>query len=660
LAAQLFVTGTLHAQSDEDEEEPEFEGVAEVEAPPTEPTKRVLEGEQLTSIPGTRGDALRAIETLPGVSRTQFGVNPGAPLLRGSPAYESAVFFDGSAAPLLYHFGGLTSVFNSQLLESVTLYPGNYSARYGRAAGGVVDVRVRDPKSDRVHFMLELSAIDSFALVEGPVAERTSLALAARRSNVDLFIGALINDGSTTVIAAPVYWDYQAIVSHRFSEAHQLRAMAYGSYDAFSLHFGKAAGEDPSLHGDFGARDTFHRVQLELKSKLSRVVEQRVMLSGLMEPGQGRLGNVTFDFESYVGTARAEWAIFAAPWLRLDAGLDVVILGARGRYHGPAPAPTEGAPVQGALASETPINFDASFVAPRPAAYLEAKVQPARSVLVLPSVRFDHYGNGGDWSIDPRLATRLSVTDATTLKAGVGQYSQPPEYWEVFEAFGNPELTHYSTLQSSVGIEQAFGRQFSVDLDTFYKRWHDRVVGTPGGEAPVYVNGGTGSAYGLELLLKAQFQGRTRAFAAYTLSRSTRRDDPQGESRLFDHDQTHNLSLTGNVDLGRNWQISARFRYVTGDPYTAVEGVAYDASSDTYRPLYGSPYGERNPAFHQLDLRVEKLWTLGPVNLTAYLELMNVYNAQNQERRRYSFDYFTSAGVIGMPFFPNLGLRGEL
>ncbi|HEY6077827.1 MAG TPA: TonB-dependent receptor [Polyangiaceae bacterium] len=660
MAAQLFVAGALHAQAGEDAEEPEFEGVAEVEAPPSEPSKRVLEGEQLTSIPGTRGDALRAIEALPGVSRTQFGVNPGPPLLRGSPAYESAVFFDGSSTPVLYHFGGLTSIFNSHLLESVTLYPGNYSARYGRAAGGIVDVRVRDPKSDRLHFMLELSAIDSFALVEGPVADKTSLALAARRSNVDLFIGALIDDESTAVIAAPVYWDYQAILSHRFSDQHHLRAMVYGSYDAFELHFGKAAAEDPSLHGEFGGRDTFHRVQLELKSRLSSVVEQRLMLSGLMEPGRGQLGSVSFDFESYIGTARADWAIFAAPWLRLDAGLDVVILGARGRYQGPAPAPTEGLPSQGSLASETQITFDASFLAPRPAAYVEAKIQPTPAVLVLPSVRFDHYGNGGDFSIDPRLATRLRATETTTFKAGVGKYSQPPEYWEVFEAFGNPELRHYSTLQTSVGVEQELGRHLHVDVDTFYKRWQDRIVGTPGGVAPVYVNGGSGNAYGLELLLKAQFTARTQAFAAYTLSRSTRRDDPSAAPRLFDHDQTHNLSLTGNVDLGRGWQFSARFRYVTGDPYTAVQGVVYDASSDTYRPLYGELYGERNPAFHQLDLRVEKPWTLGPVTLTAYVEIMNVYSAQNQERRRYSYDYSASAGVVGMPFFPNLGLRGEL
>ena len=154
---QLSLAGLLHAEPAE-EAEPEFEGVAEVEAPATEPTKRVLDEQQLTTLPGTRGDAVRAVEVLPGVGRTQFGTNPGAPPLRGSAANESAVFFDGSAAPTLYHFGGLTSVFNSHLLESVTLYPGNYSARYGRQAGGIIEARVRDPKTDRAALDPEVGA----------------------------------------------------------------------------------------------------------------------------------------------------------------------------------------------------------------------------------------------------------------------------------------------------------------------------------------------------------------------------------------------------------------------------------------------------------------------------------------------------------------------
>jgi hypothetical protein len=658
-AAQLSFAGSLRAQEAEPEAEPEFEGVTEVEAPRTEPTKHVLDEQQLTTLPGTRGDALRAVEVLPGVARTQFGTNPGPPPLRGSPANESAVFFDGAPAPLLYHFGGITSVFNSQLLESVTLYPGNYSARYGRVAGGIVEARVREPRADRGHFMLELSAIDSFALAEAPIGQKTSLAVAARRSNVDLFIKQLIDDDSTAVLAAPVYWDYQAIVSHRFNESHRLRALAYGSYDTFKLFVGKAA-EDPALHGDVGTSTSFHRLQVSLKSKLSEAVEQELTVSGVAEPGHGHVGNVTFEYQSKTATARAEWSMFLSPWLRLDAGLDAVLLHVRYYFRGPSPAPSEGLPSQGSLASERSTEFASSLDAARPAGFIEASLRPIRSLLLIPSLRTDYYSDARNWSVDPRFSGRLDVSAATALKAGMGWYSQPPEYWEVVKEFGNTELEPYRTLQASLGVERQLGDRLRVDVDGFYKRWYQRVVGTPGGAPPVYVNGGTGKAYGLELLLDLQVTQRTRALLSYTLSRSVRHDGSGDPTRLFDHDQTHNLSLIGSVDLGRGFQAGARFRYVTGDPYSAVVSAVYDASSDTYRPLYGEVNGARNPAFHQLDLRIEKLWQIGPVALTTFLEIMNAYNAQNQERRRYSFDYSRSKSVTGLPFFPNLGVRGEL
>lgn len=642
------------------EEELEFEGTAEVEAPPREATKRTLQQEQLSTVPGTRGDALRALEIMPGVSRTPFAANAGPPLLRGSSAGESLVMFDGAQAPFIYHFAGLTSVFNSHLLESVTLYPGNFSARYGRAAGGMVEVKVRDPRRDRLHASLELSAIDSFALAEGPLAERTSLALAARRSNIDLFFEAALDDDSTAVVAAPVYWDYQAILEHRFDEAHQLRLLAYGSEDRFELQLGKSAADDPALRGEFGSRQGLHRLQAELVSHFSERVKQELMLALGPSPARGNFGATHFDYTSWEAHARADWSVVASDWLRLSAGLDAQALRVTFRYQGPLPPPDEGEPTQGSLASNSPARLESHLEAARPAGYVEASLQPTPAVLIVPGVRVDYFSDARAWRVDPRLSSRVRLGDSTTLKSGVGAYSQPGQYWEVMEGFGNAELKPFRTLQTSAGVEQKVGQSLSVDLDGFYKRWQDRVLGTPGGAPPHYVNGGTGHAYGLELLLQATVGERYSGFASYTLSRSTRRDGAGAPQRLFDRDQTHNLSVAANLKLGHGFQLGARFRYVTGSPYSVVQSAVYDASTDTYRPLYGAVNGARNPNFHQLDLRIEKLWRLGPVDLTAYLELMNAYNARNQEGRRYSFDYRESSSVVGLPLFPNLGLRGEL
>ena len=99
---------------------------------------------------------------------------------------------------------------------------------------------------------------------------------------------------------------------------------------------------------------------------------------------------------------------------------------------------------------------------------------------------------------------------------------------------------------------------------------------------------------------------------------------------------------------------------MSGDPTTPVTGAVYDARVGEYRPSYGAQNSQRRPAFHQLDVRVEKEWKISPLSLAVYLELLNAYNAKNQEGTRYSYDYSKSEGVSGLPLLPNLGIRGEL
>src|SRR5688572_2151999 len=61
----------------------------EGERPPREATKRVLAAEQITKVPGTNGDALRAVTNLPGVARPP-GLE-GMLLVRGSRSEERRV-----------------------------------------------------------------------------------------------------------------------------------------------------------------------------------------------------------------------------------------------------------------------------------------------------------------------------------------------------------------------------------------------------------------------------------------------------------------------------------------------------------------------------------------------------------------------------------------
>jgi len=104
-----------------------IEIVVEGERPPREVTRRTIERREVDRIPGTSGDALRSLESLPGVARPPpFS---GLLIVRGSAPEDTNYFFDGSMIPLAYHFGGLTSVIPTELRERIDFYPDNFSAR---------------------------------------------------------------------------------------------------------------------------------------------------------------------------------------------------------------------------------------------------------------------------------------------------------------------------------------------------------------------------------------------------------------------------------------------------------------------------------------------------------------------------------------------------
>jgi hypothetical protein len=373
------------------------------------------------------------------------------------------------------------------------------------------------------------------------------------------------------------------------------------------------------------------------------------------------MGESEQEFKATELYGRAEASFELHRTLRLTAGSDFFGWFIDGSYHGPQPGSNEGDPTDGdPLAAQRTISLQDDFVpVPQPAAYLELGFRPVPSLLITPGVRFDYYGEIEDVSVDPRLAVRLDVTSTTALKGGVGYYSQPPMSWQSLPVIGNPELQHFRALHTSAGVEQRLGENTKLTAEGFFKRIDDIVIGTENREAPQFVNEGEGRIFGGELSGEARWRSEGFGYLAYTLSRSERRREG-GDWRLFDQDQTHVLTLAASQGLGRGWDVGLRFRVVSGNPTTPITGATYDARTGVYLPNYGATNSQRDSTFHQLDARVEKQWTIGPAKLAAYLDVQNVYLAQNAEGYRYSFDYSKREAVSGLGLFPNLGLRGEL
>jgi TonB family protein len=636
-------------KQDEDVDEVEVKG----EKPPREVVKRTLTHDELERIPGTNGDALRAIQNLPGVARPP-GI-AGLLIVRGSNPQDTQVFVDGTPIPLVYHFGGLSSVVPTEMIDKIDFYPGNFSTQYGRAIGGIVDVGIRDPKKDQIHAMAQVDFIDLRAMVEGPLGKGWTFAAAGRRSYFDLWLKPVLTAADAGVTTAPVYYDYQAMIQKDFDSHRSFRLLFFGSDDRLDLLIKSANASDPELAGGIGAHTGFWRTQARYVDKLSKNTEMRLVAAVGQDYIDFQLGSNYANITDTPITGRLEFAQKIAQGVTLNTGLDM--------YYAPysidvnfPPFPKPGQPPPGPGLAQPSVETKQTASVYQPAAYVEGELTPMKGTRIVPGVRLDYTQATKQWDLAPRVNARQDLTSGfprTTLKAAAGLFFQPPQPQETDPVFGQAGLVSNRAYQYDVGVDQEVTRHINFTVDGWYKQLDQLVVNGQ-------LNQGRGKAFGLETLIKYNPDGRFFGWVAYTLSRSLRQDGPGEPEYLYQYDQTHILTIIGSYKLGRNWEFGARFRLVSGSLYTPNQYGFFDENNGSNLPLSSYPaYGQRLPAFQQLDLRVDKAWKFAHWKLSSYLDIQNVYNAGNVEGTSYNYNYTRSVFATGIPFLPSLGLRAE-
>ena len=640
----------------------------EGDRPPREPTQRSLSAQEIIKMPGTNGDALRAIGNMPGVARV--GAFDGLLIVRGSSPRDTQVFVDGTSVPLIYHFGGLSSVVPSEMLERIDFYPGNFGPQYGRATGGIVDVGVRSPKKDKLHGLLQVDMVDARAIVEAPISKSTRFMLGGRRSWLDAWLGPVLKSSGVGVSTAPVYYDYQAMLEHDLTKDTTLRLFAFGSDDRMELTLNSPDSKDPAFGGDAGLHQGFWRVQGRVDTRPTDKVRWTTTFSVGQTTNDNTIGGMYLNVTDLSIEGRSDLRAQVNPYLSAIAGIDVMRDSFDAAYRLPATSfenDQDTGPIFG-----KPLNtIKGKGTLMRPAGYAMLELKPFSTLKLLPGVRADYDNGSKKWTADPRVAARWDVHAGyprTTIKGGAGLFHQPPEAYETIVPFGNKGLSSESAAHYSLGFEQELAPPVELSLEGFYKDLNGLVVSAPninGSENGLsYQNLGSGRSYGSEFLLryKPGNGGRFFGWVAYTLSRSERKDSDSAASYYrYDYDQTHIVTALASYKLGRGWQIGGRFRYVTGSPYTPEIGGTVDYDAGTYAPVTSTARNsKRLPAFHQLDVRVDKTWQFQSWALSAYLDVQNAYNHQNTESIGYNFDYSQTSATKGLPILPIVGIRGEL
>ncbi len=638
----------------------------------TEVNRRRLELEEVRRIPGTGGDVVRVVQNLPGVARSP-GLS-GLLIVRGSAPQDTKIFLDGDEIPAVYHFLGGPAVINSEMIDSLEFFPGNFSTYYGRAIGGVIDLSTRSPNDERIHGIAEVDLLDTTILAEGPITEDLSIAISGRRSYFDIFLPLILPQDGPDVFVAPRYYDFQTWITYKGLENHLFELILYGSDDRLEVLLppDEPAGNQDVVIDGLDFVNSFYRGQFKWQWRPNLPIENDFFISyGWNKVAFDAAENLFFELGYFSSQMRDDLRLKFSDHFTLRTGVDNQYGDARTSFRSPLFSDVEDDTDQDGTGRPNfagdEVAGERSLPVMQPAVYVEPEIRPYDKLLLVPGLRIDHFGTLAETTVSPRFNFRWDFIDRFTAKGGVGLFTQNVLNGAEDPEFGNPDLVPEKAMQYALGGEWRPLDYVELDTTLFYRDMFDLLSQTDDVELDeegeidpvVFLNEGDGRAWGAEVLLRHYPQNRFFGWLAYTLSWSQRFNPVSEQWEPYEFDQRHILTLLGGYNLPKNWDVSTRFRLVSGNPTTPVIGATYNADTNDYVPISGERNSARDPLFHQLDIRVDKKFVFKNWLLGAYLDIQNVYNSRNPQGFRYNYDYTDKEPVRGLPFLPTVGIKGE-
>ena len=642
-----------------------------------EVTRRTITVEEIKRIPGTFGDPVKVIQTLPGAARSPFGT--GLPIIRGSSPQDSGVYVDGIRIPLIFHLTGTTSVINQDLVESVDYLPGGYGVQFGRALAGTIDIKTKK-RFEENKLTWGTDVLDTQLFYGGTLDKdkKHGIAVGARRSYIDAFIPLFVNEDDLFTIR-PVYADWQAKYTFQdLGPDEEASVFYYGFIDTLSVSTpdSTAQGSDQDTQGDLSTEYSTHRVMARYQRRVNDQLLASVTPSLGYDYTDFGLGNA-FRLANWNTTlqlrSRLEWT--PAPWIEVIPGTDFIFGYWKFEFSSPLQISALGDP----LAEREDVYLSGDGTVYSPDAYVRVNLRPLADRdrwLIVAGLRAQsviyQYGSWAEvsgqdayamFALDPRLATRLQLVEGLTLKASTGLYQQPPQPFQSLGTGTSTTLNYERSWQSTFGAELQLTQAISWDVEVYY-RWLDNLVGInnsfDGFGSSAFQNQGFGRVYGLETILRHNPTNRLFGWVSYTLSRAERKDREDEDWYLFQYDQTHILTALAGYDLPWDFGISFQVQYVTGSPTTYYVNGTWEVDANDYDPAFSGGYrDERLPDFFQTSLRLDKLFTFKFWQLELYAEAINAVRGVNPEFTVYNYDYTDYAYVEGLPFIPNVGLEAK-
>ncbi len=619
--------------------------------------------------PGGNRDISRVIQSLPGVASTPAYRNDV--IVRGGGASENRFYLDDVEIPNINHFatqgasGGPVGIINVDFIREVNFYSGAFPSSRGNALSSVLDFKQVDGNKDNLKFKGAVGASDLALTLDGPLSDKSSFIFSARRSYLQFLFDAL------GLPFLPTYNDFQFKTKTRLDEKHELTVIGLGAIDDFSLNTGlKNPDEDQRYILNNVPVNTQWNYTLGTVFKnyhqngYDTWVVSRNMLNNRQYKYQNNVSSnpKLLDYSSWEAENKFRYErdlkTTSNYKFNFGGGLEYA------RYFNS----TFRALFQnGGLLPETYNSkidlFKWSFFGQVSKEYFDQKL----------SVSFGLRTDANSYSsemknivnqLSPRFSLAYRFAPDLFFNFNAGRYFQQPAYTTLgyrntLGVLVNEQnnLKYIQNNQLVAGLEWTPNENSKITLEGFYKKYYhypfsvrDSIsiaskgadYGTYGDEEVLSI--GEGRAYGAELLFRNKNLYGFNIIFSYTLVWSEINKTDKNLKVLKTYipsawDNRHLISVTSTRSFKKGWDLGFKWRFVGGAPYTPYDMnkstliEAWDVQQRGYLD-YSRFNSLRLNSFHQLDVRVDKMFYLKKWTLNFYVDIQNLYNFKSDQQAR--------------------------
>ncbi|MBE0377617.1 TonB-dependent receptor [Pseudoalteromonas prydzensis] len=272
-------------------------------------------------------------------------------------------------------------------------------------------------------------------------------------------------------------------------------------------------------------------------------------------------------------------------------------------------------------------------------------------------LRFERDGFADESFASPRFNVNWQPSKTVRYFATAGLFHQSPRYLELAANESNDLKTEKIT-HASVGFKYFPSSNWSLLSEAYYQNLDDLVVDLDR-TSGTYANIGDGTSYGIDFVLNGAIYEGLYASATYSYNDAVidRKDGRGDVAAEFSREHVATLGLIW--EISDRWKVAGRYKYLSGRPDD--EFIIHSDVLGPGQPLrYSKEITERNvgrkSGSGSLNLRVDYRRAFGPIDVTAFLDVINVTAASSSDDTE--FDYRRGIEVVDdSEAEPLIGLR---